>query len=109
MQTQHSILGWRIDLYFHKHKLSIEVDELGHADRNLGDEIERQKALEKELDCMFIRINPDEENFNIFKEINKIHRHIKKSAKKSLTYDLAKRLLELQIKSNHSIKSMCLK
>ena len=31
---------------------------------------------------MFIRINPDEENFNIFKEINKIHRHIKKSTKK---------------------------
>ena len=58
---------------------------------------------------MFIRITFDEKNFNIFKEINKIHRHIKKSAKKSLTYDLAKRLLELQIKSNHSIKSMCLK
>ena len=82
MQTQYSVLGYRIDLYFHKHKLIIEVDELGHADRNLSNEIERQKALEKELDCVFIRINPDEENFNIFKEINKIHRHIKKSTKK---------------------------
>ena len=30
-----SVLGYRIDLYFHKHKLPIEVDELGHADRNL--------------------------------------------------------------------------
>ena len=39
--------------------------------------IERQKALEKELNCVFIRINPDEKDFNIFKEINKIHRHIK--------------------------------
>ena len=76
MQTQYSVLGYRIDLYFHKHKLAIEVDELGHADRNLSNEIERQKALEKELDCVFIRINPDEKNFNIFKEINKIHRHI---------------------------------
>ena len=37
-----------------------------------------QKALEKELNCVFIRINPDEKDFNIFKEINKIHRHIKK-------------------------------
>ena len=45
---------------------------------------------------MFIRINPDEENFNIFKEINKIHRHIKKSTKKSLIDDLSKRLLELE-------------
>ena len=76
IQTQYSVLGYRIDLYFHKHKLAIEVDELGHADRNLSNEIERQKALEKELDCVFIRINLDEENFNIFKEINKMHRHI---------------------------------
>ena len=44
----------------------------------INNEIERQKALEKELNCLFIRINPDEKDFNIFKEINKIHRHIKK-------------------------------
>ena len=81
MQTQHSILGWRIDLYFHKHKLSIEVDELGHFDRYLSNEIERQKTLEKGLGCMFIRINPGAKNFNIFKEINKIHRHIKNQLK----------------------------
>ena len=79
-----SVLGYRIDLYFHKYKLATEVDKLGHADRNLSDEIERQKALEKTLNCVFIRINPDEENFNIFKEINKINRHIKKLTKKSL-------------------------
>ena len=59
MQTQYSVLGYMIDLYFHKHKLVIEVDELGHADKNLSNEIERQKALEKELDCVFIRTNPD--------------------------------------------------
>ena len=109
MQTQYSVLGYRIDLYFHKHKLAIEVDELGHADRNLNNEIEMQKALEKELDCVFIRINPDEKNFNTFKEISKIHRHIKKSTKKSLFNDLSKRLLEFKFKSNLSIKSKCLK
>ena len=81
VQTQYSVFCYLIDLYFHKHKLATEVDELGHADRNLSNEIERQKALEKELNCVFIRINPDEKNFNIFKEINKIHRHIKKSTK----------------------------
>ena len=64
-----SALGYRIDLYFHEYKLAIEVDELRHADRNINNEIERQKALEKELNCVFIRINPDEKNFNIFKEI----------------------------------------
>ena len=87
-----------------QYKLAIEVDELGHADRNLSNETERQKALEKEIDCVFNRINPDEENFNIFKEINKIHRHIKKSTKKSLNDNLSKRLLGLEFKSNHSIK-----
>ena len=113
MQTQYSVSGYKIDGYFYKHKLAIEVDELGNADRNLSNETEREKALEKELDSVFIRINPDEKNLNIFKEINKIHRHIKKSTekstKKSLIDDLSKRLLELQFKSNHSIKSKCLK
>ena len=32
MQSQYTVIGYRIDLYFHKHKLAIEVDELGHAD-----------------------------------------------------------------------------
>ena len=49
MQTQCSVLGYRIDLYFHKHKLAIKVDELAHADRNLRNEIKRQKVPEKEL------------------------------------------------------------
>ena len=41
MQTQNSVSGYRTDLYFHKYKLAIEVDELGHADRNINDEIKR--------------------------------------------------------------------
>ena len=111
MQTQYSVLGCRIDLYFHKHKLAIEVEELGHADRNLSDEIERQKALEKNLIMCLLELILMEKNFNIFKEIKKIHRHIKKSTKKSLIDDLSKLLLELQYhtKSNHSIKSKYLK
>ena len=59
MQTQYSVLSYRIDLYFHKYKPAIEVDELGHADRNVNDEIESQRALERELNCVFIRIDPD--------------------------------------------------
>ena len=109
MQTRYSVLGHRTDLYFHKYKPAIEVDELGHADKNINNEIKRQKALERELNCVFIRINPDEKDFNIFKEINKIHRHIKKSSKNSLIDKISKRLLELEFKSNHSIKSKCLK
>ena len=76
IQTQYSFLGYRIDLYFQEYKLAIEVDELGNTNRNINNEIERQKALEKGLNCIFIRINPDEKDVNISKEINKIHRHI---------------------------------
>ena len=64
---QHHVLNYRIDAYLPKHKLVIEIDELGHVDR-INDQ-ERQLAIEKELDCKFIRINPDKERFNVFKEI----------------------------------------
>ena len=39
MQTQYTVIGYRIDLYFHEYKLAIEVDELGHNDRNIDYEI----------------------------------------------------------------------
>ena len=81
MQTQYIAIGYKIDSYFHKHKLAIEVDELGHAVRNINHETERQRTLEKELNCVFIRINPDEKDFNIFEEINKTYRHIAQSKK----------------------------
>ena len=65
--------------------------------------MQRQKAIEKELGSVFIRINPDEENFNTFKAINEIQRHIKKSTKKSWVEKISKRMLELRFKSNNSI------
>ena len=109
IQTQYSVLGYKIDFYVHEYKLAIEVDELRHADRNINNEIKRQKALENKLNCVFIRINPNEKDFNIFKEINKIHGHIKKSFKKSLIDKIWKRLLELELKSNHSVITKTLK
>ena len=81
METQYTVLGCRIDLHFYKYKLAIEVDELGHNDRNIDYEIQRLKALKRELGCVFIRINPDAIDLKIFKEINKIYRHINKLTK----------------------------
>ena len=83
IQTQYSVFGYRVNLYFHEYKLAIEVDELGHADRNINNEIERQKALKKELNYVFIRINPHEKDFNIFKPINEIYRNIENLSKKN--------------------------
>ena len=117
VQTQHTVLGYRIDLYFHKYKLAIEVDELDDNDRSDDHETQRQRALERELNCVFLRINPDAADFNICKAISKIHRHINQSTilqtqqkiKKSLIDNLSKGLLELEFKQNNQIKTKCLK
>ena len=74
MQNQCRVLGYKINIYFHEYNLVIEVDELGHNDRNIDCEIQSQRAIEKELGCVFIRIIPDEENlyklrFQDFKKI----------------------------------------
>ena len=42
MQTQYTVIRYRIDLSFHKYKLVIEVDELQHVDRNFNNEVDRQ-------------------------------------------------------------------
>ena len=99
----------------------MEVDEKGHADRNIAYEIKRQKAMEEKLNCKFIRINPDAENYDIFVEIGKIHSHIsesnkkltkkitEESTKKTFIDNISKRLLEPEFESNYSIKSKCLR
>ena len=104
MQTQYSILDYRIYLYFHDYKLAIEVYEKGHKDRNIGHELKRQEAIKEKLGCEFIRINPDENNFNFFKTINEIHRHINESIKKS-TKETFRKLLKFKL--NNSIKTKC--
>ena len=48
---QHYVLGYQIHLSFPKYKLTIEVDEKRHKDRNKYKEIERQKSIAKELSC----------------------------------------------------------
>ena len=39
--------GYNIDLYFYEYRLAIEVDKLGHQDRNISHQIQRRKAIEK--------------------------------------------------------------
>ena len=64
IQTQYKVFSHGNYLYFHDYNLAVEVDELGHSDRDSNYEEERQKLIETELGCKFIRINPDEQNFN---------------------------------------------
>ena len=48
---------FRIDVYFNKFLLAVEIDKKGHTDRDLISEEKRQEALEKKPGCKFIRIN----------------------------------------------------
>ena len=65
----------------------------------------------------FIRTNPDAADLDMDRLINQIYTHIIKSTKKQtkvsttklLIDDFSKTLLELKFKSNHPIKSKCLK
>ena len=99
---QYNFLGYRVDAYLPKHKLRIEIDEQGHNGRSIDYEIEMQKAIEKELGCKFIRINPSNEGFDVNIELGRIHNYIvkstKKLAEKSLIDYLLKRLLGLEFK-----------
>ena len=106
--TQHCIKNKRLDSYFSKYKLGIEVDEYNHEGRNSNYEKSRQLMIESH-GITIIRTNPDAADFDMNRLINQIYTHIIKSTKKSLIDDLSKRLLELEFKSNHSIKSKCLK
>ena len=45
----HEYILIRIDVYFSEYLLAVEIDEKGHADRDLIFEEKRQKALEKNL------------------------------------------------------------
>ena len=106
--TQHCIKKKRLDAYFPKYKLGIEVDEYNHEGRNSNYEKSRQLMIESH-GITIIRTNPDAADFDMNRLINQIYTQIIKSTKKSLIDDLSKRLLELEFKSNHSIKSKCLK
>ena len=112
ISLQYSVLSFRIDAYFPKHKSAIEVDEQGHNGGDISYEIERQKAIEKEIGGEFIRINPANKGFDDFVEIGKIRNYIamsvKNSTKKTLIDELSKKLLGLEFKSNNFIKTKSL-
>ena len=57
--------------------------------------------MKQELGCKFIRIDPDKEDFDIFRAINEIFRQIKQLPKT--------RLLGLEFKSDNIIKSKAMK
>ena len=72
--TQHCIKNKRIDAYFSKYKLGIEVDEYNHKSRNPNYEKRRQLIIESH-GITIIRTNPDAAYFDMNKLINQIYTH----------------------------------
>ena len=66
------------------YKLAIEIDGNGHSDKNIDYKIKRQRAIEQNPVYKLIRIDPHKKDFDIFKTVNWILRHIKQSAKCSI-------------------------
>ena len=93
--TQHCIKNKRIDAYFSKYKLGIEVDEYNHEGRNSNYEKSRQLMIERH-EIAIIRTNPHTADFDMNRLINQIYTHIIKSTKKSLNDDFSKRLQKIK-------------
>ena len=102
MQTQYSVLGYRIDLYFHGYKLPIETDEYGHSNKNIAYEVKRQKAINRSLVASLLELILTKNIF--FRATTEIFRHIKQSIKKALI-----RVLWLEFKSDNTVKSKGMK
>ncbi|RKI36404.1 DUF559 domain-containing protein [bacterium D16-59] len=67
---QYKVGNYRIDLYIPKFNLAIEIDEKEHKYKREYDKI-RQKYIEKQIHCAFIRINEGESCGNIIARITK--------------------------------------
>ena len=76
IKRQFSIVPYWINLYFPEHKLATECDDHDHKDRDINYEIRRQTFIEDQLNCTFIRYNPDAKDFTIESVSNMIFQYI---------------------------------
>ena len=90
---------FRIDIYFTEYFLAVEIDEKGHTDRDLIFEEKRQKALEKKLNCTFIRINTSKENYDADYEASRIQTFISNFNKNKIK-ELEDKIKNLSVKNN---------
>ena len=70
-ENESEYILFRTDICFIEYSLAVEIDEKGHIDRDLIFE-KKDKALEKELNCTFIRINTSREIYDAGYEASRI-------------------------------------
>jgi len=69
-------LKYSIDYYLPKYKIAIEIDDFDHKNRDQKYEHKREQFIKKQLGCIFIRCDPDDNKFIISGLIGKIHYEI---------------------------------
>ena len=104
---QYIVDKYKIDLYIPEFNIAIECDENNHIDRNVNYEIERETNILKKLNCTFIRYNPNDEYFDIFKVIKDINKEIfrikdKEKQKQQLLHEYEIKELKSQMKELNS-------
>jgi very-short-patch-repair endonuclease len=105
MFKQFKVGTYRVDLYIEEYDLVVECDEYNHSQRDPQKEKEREEFIRSELDCEFIRFNPDCKNFSIFKVIGNIHKFILERETRKLQTVIEKKnkkikLLKAQLKED---------
>ncbi len=61
-----------------KYNLAIECDEFNHSNRDPEYEEQRENFIKNELNCEFIRFNPDAKNFSTYDVIGDVLKYIEK-------------------------------
>ena len=98
MQTQYIVLSYRIDLYFHDYKLTIEIDENGHSNRNIDYKIKRQKAINKNLIASVLELILTKNNLT-FSELSMEYLDMLNNQLKNFNNKISTRLLPFESKA----------
>jgi very-short-patch-repair endonuclease len=109
---QFSCGDYSIDMYIHKYKLAIEIDENNHSDRDPEYEKNREEFIKNTLNCKFIRFDPDGKDcfisqlildllkiFNDKEKMTKYQSAIQKEKSKQSKYQLEVQSYQLEAQS----------
>lgn len=69
---QFAVAGYRIDIYFPEKRLAIECDENCHKSSGYDNDVERTRIIQSELGNTWIRYDPYDKQFDVFKLISEI-------------------------------------
>lgn len=86
-----------LDMYIINFKIAIEIDEEHHGEKKVMD-IVRQKKIEKQLKCNFVRCSPYDKCFDIFELIGDIYELMYNKLTQNDISDLTADIKQVKIK-----------